>query len=61
MIVLVRPIEVPDAVVELHVPVLLGATALVIGLLARGRVGRLEGGVLVAGYAAYVAAAIVVG
>jgi cation:H+ antiporter len=61
VIVLVRPLAVPDAVVELHVPVLLGATAVVVGLLARGRIGRAEGAGLAAAYVAYVIAAILVG
>ena len=61
VIVLVRPLTVPDAVVELHVPVLLGATAVVTGLLARGRIGRAEGALLTVAYVAYVVAAILVG
>lgn len=58
VIVLVRPIAVPGAVVEFHLPAL-GATVLLAGgLLARGRVGRIEGSVLVAAYLAYAAGAL---
>jgi cation:H+ antiporter len=58
VIVLVRPIDVPQAVVGFHLPALGAAVLLAGALLARGRVGRVEGGVLVAAYAAYAAAAL---
>ena len=58
VIALVRPIAVPDAVVGFHLPAL-GATVLLAGtLLARGRIGRIEGSVLVAAYVAYAAGAL---
>jgi cation:H+ antiporter len=59
VIVLVRPLAVPAEVVDLHLPALLVTTALALALLARGRVGRMEGALLVAAYAGYVAASIV--
>jgi cation:H+ antiporter len=58
VVVLVRPIDVPDAVVGFHLPALGAAVLLAGALLARGRVGRVEGGVLVAAYAAYAAGAL---
>lgn len=58
VIVLARPITVPGAVTAYHLPAL-GLTALLAGaMLARGRVGRTDGAVLVAAYAAYVAGAL---
>lgn len=61
VIVLVRPLAVPDSVVDFHLPAL-GLSAILAGLLlARGRLGRPEGVFLVAAYAAYVAGAIAVG
>ena len=58
IIVLVRPLDVPEAVQHVHVPALAAATALAVALLARGRIGRAEGAVLTAAYGAYVALAI---
>jgi cation:H+ antiporter len=53
VIVLARPIAVPGAVTGYHLPAL-GLTVLLAGaLLARGRLGRIEGAVLVAAYAVY--------
>jgi cation:H+ antiporter len=61
VIVLVRPLAVPDGVVDFHLPAL-GLSAILAGLLlARGRLGRPEGVFLVAAYVAYVAGAIAVG
>jgi cation:H+ antiporter len=58
IIVLARPITVPAAVTGYHLPAL-GLTVLLAGaLLARGRLGRVEGVVLVAAYAAYAAGAL---
>jgi cation:H+ antiporter len=58
VIVLARPITVPGAVTGYHLPAL-GLTVLLAGaLLARGRLGRVEGVVLVAAYAAYAAGAL---
>ncbi|MBB4664297.1 sodium:calcium antiporter [Conexibacter arvalis] len=57
-IVLVRPIDVPATVVHYHLPAL-AVTALLAGaLLARGRLGRPEGALLVAAYALYAAGAL---
>jgi cation:H+ antiporter len=58
VIVLVRPIDVPGDVVAYHLPALAVVVLLAGALLARGRVGRAEGALLVAVYAAYAAAAI---
>lgn len=58
VIALVRPVEVPAAVVGYHLPALALSVVLAGGLLVRGRMGRVEGGVLVAAYAAYVAGAL---
>jgi cation:H+ antiporter len=58
VIVLARPIDVPQSVVDYHLPAL-GITVLISGaLLARGRLGRPEGTLLVATYAAYAAGAL---
>ncbi len=57
-VTLVRPIAVPDAVVRYHLPALAGSVLLAGGLLARGRLGRAEGSVLVTAYLAYVAGAL---
>ena len=59
VIVLARPIEVPHSVTSYHLPALAVSVALAVGLLARGRMGRLEGAVLLAAYAAYVVGALV--
>lgn len=58
VIVLARPIDVPGTVTAYHLPAL-GLTVLLAGaMLARGRLGRAEGAVLIAAYAAYVAGAL---
>lgn len=57
-IALVRPVEVPPAVVHYHLPALALSVLLAGALLARGRLGRPEGALLVAVYAAYVAGAL---
>ena len=48
VIVLARPIAVPHAVTAYHLPALAGSAVLAIGLLARGRLGRPEGVLLIA-------------
>ena len=58
VIALVRPIAVPEAVSFFHAPVLLLVVAIFIGLLIRGRLGRLEGTALFAAYIAYVVGAV---
>lgn len=58
IIVLTRPIDVPPSVTSLHLPALAASVALAGGLLARGRVGRAEGAVLVAAYVVYAVAAV---
>jgi cation:H+ antiporter len=58
VIALVRPLDVPASVTDYHLPAL-GITALLaLALLARGRLGRLEGVVLMLAYAAYAAGAL---
>ena len=61
VIVLVRPLAVPDGVVDFHLPALAFSAILAGVLLARGRLGRPEGVLLLAVYAVYVAGAIAVG
>jgi len=61
VIALVRPVEVPASVLAFHLPALLATTALALALLAHGRLGRPEGGLLVGTYGAYVAGAVLVG
>lgn len=61
VIALVRPLDVPDAVLHWHLPALAVATALCVAVLARGRLGRAEGALLSMAYAAYVAGALVLG
>lgn len=58
VIVLVRPISVPGAVTGYHLPALALTVALAGALLARGRLGRIEGAVLVAAYGAYATGAL---
>ena len=58
VIVLVRPVTIPPAVSEVHLPALGATTALAVALLARGRIGRIEGGLLAAAYALYVGLAV---
>jgi cation:H+ antiporter len=58
VIVLARPIDIPASVTSYHLPAL-GVTVLLAGaLLARGRLGRVEGAALVSAYAAYAAGAL---
>jgi cation:H+ antiporter len=58
LIALARPIDVPASVTGYHLPALAAAVLLAGGMLARGRLGRPEGAVLVAAYLAYAAAAL---
>lgn len=59
LLALVRPLPLDDATRRLHLPVAALAPALLVALVAaRGRLGRAEGALLLALYAAYVAAAI---
>ena len=58
-IALVRPVPVPDQVREFHGPALAAAVALLGALLVRGRLGRLEGAVMIAAYAAYLGGAVI--
>lgn len=57
-IVLVRPIDVPATVVHYHLPALALAALLAGALLARGRLGRPEGALLIAAYVVYAAGAL---
>jgi cation:H+ antiporter len=59
VIVLARPIDVPGSVTSYHLPALAATVVLSLALLARGRLGRIEGTVLVAAYAAYAVGAAV--
>jgi len=56
----VRPISLDHASLHLHLPFAAASPALLALLLARGRLSRREGVLLVGLYAAYVAAAIAV-
>ncbi len=56
LIALLTPVKVDPQVRSLDWPALIAATWLATLFLARGRVGRLEGGALLAAYVAYVAA-----
>ena len=58
VIVLVGPIDVPASVTSYHLPALGLTVALALSLLARGRLGRIEGVVLVGAYVAYAAGAL---
>ena len=58
VIALVRPIDVPAAVTHYHLPALALTTLLGVALLARGRLGRPEGAVLLLAYAGYAAGAL---
>jgi cation:H+ antiporter len=58
VIALVRPLDVPASVADYHLPALGLTVLLALGLLARGRLGRLEGVVLVLAYAAYAVGAV---
>ena len=55
VIILVAPVTIDPSIVRLDWPFLIGVTWLATIFLARGKVGRLEGGLLLAAYAAYVA------
>ncbi len=59
IIALVRPLTVPDGVLDYHLPALLISVALALCLLARGRLGRPVGALMVGGYAAYATLAVV--
>lgn len=61
VIVLARPIELPATVTDYHLPALAASALVAGGVLARGRMGRVEGAVLVSAYIAYVAGAVAVG
>jgi cation:H+ antiporter len=58
VIALVRPVAVPSAVTELHLPALVASAIIAVALLARGRIGRGEGALLCALYALYVGLAV---
>jgi cation:H+ antiporter len=58
VIVLAGPIDVPASVTSYHLPALALTVALALGLLARGRMSRLEGALLVAAYVAYALGAV---
>ncbi|MBS1869615.1 MAG: hypothetical protein JSS99_08125 [Actinobacteria bacterium] len=58
VIALVRPIEVPGSVTGYDLPALALVALLAGGLLARGRMRRVEGVVLLTAYAAYAAGAL---
>jgi cation:H+ antiporter len=61
VIALVRPLKLDDASRHLHLPVAVGATAVLCAMLAvRGRLTRLEGALLLGAYAGYLAVAIAV-
>jgi cation:H+ antiporter len=53
IIALARPIEIPDSVTAYDLPALAVAALLACGLLARGRLKRTEGAVLLCAYTAY--------
>jgi cation:H+ antiporter len=61
VIALVRPVDVPDQVRELHAPALVVAVAVVLAMLARGRLSRVEGGLLIGLYALYASLAVLAG
>jgi cation:H+ antiporter len=58
VIVLVGPIDVPASVTAYHLPALGLTVTLALAMLARGRLGRLEGVVLVAAYGVYAGGAL---
>jgi cation:H+ antiporter len=58
VVALARPLEVPHAVTSYHLPALAISVALAGGLLARGRLHRPEGALLVAAYAIYAVGAL---
>ena len=52
---LVKPIAIPAEIMQLDIWVMLAATALlVLAAISRWRIGRVEGGIMLLGYAAYV-------
>jgi cation:H+ antiporter len=53
VIILARPIDVPATVTSYHLPALALTVLLACAMLARGRLGRLEGAVLVTAYTVY--------
>jgi cation:H+ antiporter len=53
LIVLIAPVAIDPSIVRLDWPFLIGVTWLATIFLARGRVGRLEGAILLAAYAVY--------
>lgn len=59
VVALVQPVAVPEPVLRYHAPALAVAVVLLGALLARGRLGRPEGTLLVSLYAVYVAGALV--
>lgn len=59
VIVLARPIDVPASVTGYHLPALALTVLLAGALLARGRLGRVEGAALVAAYVVYAGGALV--
>jgi cation:H+ antiporter len=59
VIVLARPVDVPASVTSYHLPALALTVLLAGAMLARGRLGRLEGATLVAAYGAYAVGALV--
>lgn len=59
VIVLARPIDVPASVTSYHLPALALTVLLAGAMLARGRLGRVEGAALVAAYVAYAVGALV--
>ncbi len=62
VIALVRPLHLDAASLHVHLPVAVASTVLFAGLLAwRNGLGRLEGLLLLALYAGYIAVSIVVG
>jgi cation:H+ antiporter len=58
VIALAGPLDVPAAVTAYHLPALACATLLSAALLARGRLGRPEGALLIAAYGAYALGAV---
>jgi cation:H+ antiporter len=61
VIALVRPLQVERAVLTFYWPALMIALVATSVFLWRGRVGRTEGGLLMAGYAVYVALGLMMG
>ena len=61
LIALIVPVEVDPVIVRLDWPYLVAVTWLAVVFLARGRVGRAEGAVLLAAYAGYAALHLVAG